>query len=53
MIIILLVYVDDIHVVSNADSAISQVKHVFHELFKIKDPGEAKCFLGMEIYKSS
>lgn len=44
---LLLVYVDDILVLSNSIEVVVDGKH--HDLFKIKNLGEAKYFLGMEI----
>lgn len=42
MVVILLVYIDDILVISNLFEAVSLVKRTLHDLFKIKDLGEAK-----------
>lgn len=42
MVVILLVYIDDILVISNLFEAVSLVKRTLHDLFNIKDLGEAK-----------
>lgn len=39
-------------VIINAINALTKVKGSLHDLFKIKDLGEAKYFLGMEIIKT-
>lgn len=45
----LLVYVDDIVVVSNNLQQVPDIKCYLNDLFKIKDLGELKYFLGLEI----
>ncbi|CAA7049128.1 unnamed protein product [Microthlaspi erraticum] len=50
--IVLLVYVDDILIVSNDDAAVSELKAHLHAAFKIKDLGVARYFLGMEIARN-
>ncbi|KAL0285859.1 UNVERIFIED_CONTAM: Retrovirus-related Pol polyprotein from transposon RE2 [Sesamum calycinum] len=49
----LLLYVDDILVTGPYDSHIIEVKRYLDNLFTIKDLGEAKYFLGLEIARTS
>ncbi|KAG7594381.1 Retrotransposon Copia-like N-terminal [Arabidopsis thaliana x Arabidopsis arenosa] len=48
----LLVYVDDIMLVSNKDSAILDIKQLLATEFKIKDLGQLRYFLGLEVARS-
>lgn len=48
----LLVFVDDIVVVSNIITQVTKIKGYLHELFKINDLGKLKEFLGLEIGRS-
>ncbi|CAN1266026.1 Retrovirus-related Pol polyprotein from transposon TNT 1-94 [Linum perenne] len=48
-----LVYVDDIIMTGNDDQGIQNLKTQLHEKFTIKDIGELKFFLGLEIARSS
>ncbi|KAL2242589.1 UNVERIFIED_CONTAM: Retrovirus-related Pol polyprotein from transposon RE1 [Sesamum indicum] len=48
----LLVYVDDILVTAVSMNSIQEVKLYLNELFTIKDLGEAKYFLGLELARS-
>lgn len=48
----LLVYVDDVLVTSPLITIINEVKAYLHSTFTIKDLGEAKYFLGIEIARS-
>ena len=51
--IALLVYVDDVIIASNNQGAIADLKSELNKLFKLKDLGDVKYFLGLEIAKSS
>lgn len=51
--VILLVYVDDILVNSCDMACIDLVKQTLHDLFKIKDLGNARYFLGMEFTRNN
>ncbi|KAG7545539.1 Reverse transcriptase RNA-dependent DNA polymerase [Arabidopsis suecica] len=51
--IALLVYVDDILIVSNDDNAVLAVKATLARQFKTKDLGHARFFLGLEIARNS
>lgn len=51
--IALLVYVDDILVVSNDDEVVKSVKANLASKFKTKDLGPARFFLGLEIARNS
>jgi len=48
-IIIVLVYVEDLLLVASRLAAICKIKKALHELFEMKDLGEAKVILGIEI----
>ena len=50
---ILLVYVDDIILTGNSNTAIQEVLTLLDQAFKIKDLGNLKYFLGLEIARSS
>ncbi|KAK9065501.1 hypothetical protein SSX86_014902 [Deinandra increscens subsp. villosa] len=49
---VLLVYVDDIILTGNNLSALEEVKRCLMSKFKIKDLGDLKYFLGIEVLKS-
>lgn len=49
----LVVYVDDILVTSSCLESILKVKAYLHDLFTIKDLGDAKFFLGLELTRTS
>jgi len=48
-IINVLVYLDDLLLVASSLAAIYKVKDALHERFEMKDLGEAKVILGLEI----
>ncbi|KAL0354232.1 UNVERIFIED_CONTAM: Retrovirus-related Pol polyprotein from transposon RE2 [Sesamum angustifolium] len=52
-ILALLVYVDDILLTGSSLEEIQAVKCYLHDLFTIKDIGEARYFLGLEIARNS
>ena len=49
VILILLIYVNDIFVASNNLKAVSECKTFIHDQFKLKDLGPLKYFLGLEV----
>lgn len=51
--IALLVYVDDIILASNDVSSVHEFKNLIDALFKIKDLGPLKFFLGLEVARSA
>lgn len=51
-IVVILVYVDDMLVTGSNMALIEQTKASLHKAFKIKDIGELKFFLGMELRRS-
>ena len=53
VIIILLIYVDDILVACNNLEFVSKFKTFLHDQFKLKDLGSLKYFLGLEVARSS
>lgn len=50
--LVVLVYVDDVIVASEDKDAIQKIKHALHQKFRIKDLGELKFFLGIEVARS-
>lgn len=48
-----MVYVDDILVISANKSTIGTVENILHVILRIKDLGEARYFLGMEITRDA
>ena len=48
----LLIYVDDILVASNDSQAVEDLKLFLDKHFKLKDPGNLKYFLGLEVARS-
>ena len=53
VIIILLIYIDDILVACNNLEVVSKFKTFLHDQFKLKDLGSLKYFLGLEVARSS
>jgi hypothetical protein len=51
--IALLVYVDDIVLAGNDSKALSSFTHLLNQKFKLKDLGDLKFFLGLEIARNS
>jgi transposase InsO family protein len=51
--IALLVYVDDIVLAGNDSEALSSFTHLLNQKFKLKDLGDLKFFLGLEIARNS
>jgi hypothetical protein len=50
---VLLVYVDDVILAGNTLSEFTLIKNVLHDAFKIKDIGQLKYFLGLEVAHST
>ncbi|XP_052113169.1 retrovirus-related Pol polyprotein from transposon RE1 [Arachis duranensis] len=50
---IILVYVDDLVLTGDDISEINRIKGILHDKFKIKDIGDLKFFLGMEVARST
>ncbi|XP_057730454.1 uncharacterized mitochondrial protein AtMg00810-like [Arachis stenosperma] len=50
---IILVYVDDLVLTGDDISEINRIKGILHDKFKIKDIGDLKFFLGMEVARSA
>ncbi|XP_023924068.1 uncharacterized mitochondrial protein AtMg00810-like [Quercus suber] len=48
----LLVYVDDVLIASNSMQAITNLKVLLDQQFKLKDSGDLKYFLGLEVARS-
>ncbi|KAJ9556664.1 hypothetical protein OSB04_011278 [Centaurea solstitialis] len=48
-----LIYVDDVIIVGNNSEKIQEVKKSLHDKFSIKDLGELKYFIGIEVAKTS
>lgn len=51
-IVIILVYVDDLLITGSNEELITEAKGVLHRKFKLKDLGELKYFLGIEVLRS-
>uniref|UniRef100_A0A3Q7JV26 Reverse transcriptase Ty1/copia-type domain-containing protein n=1 Tax=Solanum lycopersicum TaxID=4081 RepID=A0A3Q7JV26_SOLLC len=52
-IVLVLVYVDDLLITGSSSTLILDTKNLLNQHFKIKDLGEMKYFLGLEIARSS
>jgi len=50
---IILVYVDDVILAGNSITEFTTMKSILHDKFKIKDLGQLKYFLGLEVSHSS
>ncbi|XP_015160242.1 uncharacterized mitochondrial protein AtMg00810-like [Solanum tuberosum] len=51
-IVLILVYVDDLIITGSCSTLIEEAKSLLHHHFKIKDLGELRYFLGLEIARS-
>ncbi|XP_019225143.1 PREDICTED: uncharacterized protein LOC109206740 [Nicotiana attenuata] len=51
-IVIILVYVDDLLITSSNISLVEDAKNTLHNSFKVKDLGELRYFLGIEVMRS-
>lgn len=51
--VVILVYVDDLLIIGDNESMIKEAKQVLHQQFKLKDLGELKYFLGIEVLRSA
>jgi reverse transcriptase-like protein len=51
--LIILVYVDDMLVTGTSTSQIDEIKKMLDKAFTIKDLGELKYFLGIEVYRNN
>ncbi|CAH9098391.1 unnamed protein product [Cuscuta epithymum] len=51
--VVILVYVDDLIISGDDDEGIKSAKELLKKAFDIKDLGELKYFLGLEVYRSS
>ena len=49
----LLIYVDDVIVASDSQEAVAAIKQFLHASFQIKDLGQLRYFLGLEIARST
>ncbi|XP_019265948.1 PREDICTED: uncharacterized protein LOC109243467 [Nicotiana attenuata] len=50
--VIVLVYVDDLLITGNSAELIEHAKAILHQQFRVKDLGELKYFLGIEVLRS-
>jgi hypothetical protein len=50
---VLLIYVDDVIIASNAFAEITAVKQFLHASILVKDLGELKYFLGIKVARSA
>lgn len=51
-IFIILIYVDDLLITGSSNTMIDEAKKVMHQQFKVKDLGELRYFLGIEVLRS-
>lgn len=51
-IVIILIYVDDLLIIGSDKDLIEEAKKTLHSNFKVKDLGELKYFLGIEVLRS-
>ncbi|PHT54292.1 hypothetical protein CQW23_08754 [Capsicum baccatum] len=51
--VMILAYVDDLLVIGNNDAMINKAKGILHQQLKLKDLGELKYFLGIEVLRST
>ena len=51
--VVILVYVDDLLIIGDNESTIKEAKQVLHQQFKLKDLGELKYFLGIEVLRTA
>ncbi|XP_039047243.1 uncharacterized mitochondrial protein AtMg00810-like [Hibiscus syriacus] len=51
-IVVLLIYVDDLLITGNDNCLIDDLKNLMNKKFKMKDLGELKYFLGLEVMRS-
>ncbi|KAE8666011.1 Dihydroorotase [Hibiscus syriacus] len=51
-IVVLLVYVDDLLITGSNEVLIAELKHILNKNFKMKDLGELKYFIGLEVLRS-
>ncbi|XP_075083829.1 uncharacterized protein LOC142167796 [Nicotiana tabacum] len=51
-IVVVLVYVDNLLIIGSNANLIIEAKHVLHQKFKLKDLGELRYFLGIEVLRS-
>lgn len=49
---VILIYVDDLLITGNSRKLIQELKHSLHSRFKMKDLGDLKFFLGIEVMRS-
>lgn len=50
-IVVILIYVDDFLITGSSIELICEAKHSLHQQFKVKDLGELKYFLGIEVLR--
>jgi hypothetical protein len=52
-IVVIVIYVDDLIIARDSDANISNLKKLLKQKFEIKDLGELRYFLGIEVIQSS